>query len=147
MTLDPHRFAADLVRDMPDAVIYAEADGTIGYWNRGAERLFGFAAAEALGQSLDLIIPEHLRARHWSGFQQTMRTGETRYGAGEILSVPAMRKDGTRISVEFTVVPFREADGRMAGIFAVMRDATARFQELRTLRKELSALKAYRTEA
>ena len=73
-----------------DAIIVADADGIIRLWNEGAARIFGFAAAEALGQSLDLIIPEGLRARHWAGFNQTMATGESRYGGGDVLAVPAL---------------------------------------------------------
>ena len=104
-----------------------------------ATRIFGFPEAEALGCSLDMIIPESLRERHWQGYRATMRTGQSRYGDGHILSVPALRKDGTRISVEFTIVPFTDDADRMIGIAAIMRDATVRFEELRALRKELAA--------
>ena len=102
------RFAEKLLESMPDAVVYCDAEGIIRYWNKGAERMLGFGAPEAIGQSLDIIVPEKLRQRHWEGFDKTMRTGETRYGAGELLAVPAIRKDGTRISTEFTIVPFRD---------------------------------------
>jgi PAS domain S-box-containing protein len=91
-----------IVRAAADAIVYADADGVIRFWNAGAERIFGYAEAEALGQSLDLIVPERLRARHWEGFRQVMRTGQSRYGAGDLLAVPAQRKNGARISVEFT---------------------------------------------
>ena len=139
MELDPAQFADRLVSGMPDAIIYADADGMIRRWNRGATRIFGFTEAEALGRSLDVIIPENLRERHWQGYRATMRTGQTRYGDGQILSVPAMRKDGARISVEFTIVPFTDDSGHMVGIAAIMRDTTARFEELRTLRRQLAA--------
>lgn len=144
MDLDMDRFCRTLVEEMPDAVIYSDAAGLIRFWNAGAERLFGFSATEALGQSLDIIIPANLRQRHWDGYHQTMASGKTRYGAGDLLAVPAVRMDGTRISVEFTIVPFHDATGQMAGIAAVLRDATARFEETKALRKELSALKAGR---
>jgi len=137
MTFDVQQFATALLRDMSDAVVYADRKGVIGFWNAGATRIFGFTDAEALGQSLDMIIPANLRERHWDGFRATMHTGQSRYGAGDLLSVPAMRKDGTRISVEFTIVPFRGADGAMEGIAAVMRDVTARFNELRSLRRQV----------
>lgn len=137
MEFDVQQFATALLHNMSDAVIYADSEGVIGFWNAGAARIFGFTAAEALGQSLDIIIPVNLRERHWGGFRTTVRTGRSRYGAGDLLSVPAIRKDGTRISVEFTIVPFRAADGAMQGIAAVMRDVTARFNELRALRREL----------
>ena len=128
-------FAARLVADAPDGILYADQDGMIRYWNAGCERIFGFTADEALGQSLDIMIPENLRARHWDGFRETMRTGRTRYGAGDLLAVPALRKDGSRISVEFSIVPFRDGAGRMVGIAAVMRDVTKRFEEMKALRK------------
>ena len=139
MEFDPAQFAERLVSGMPDAIVYADTDGVIRRWNRGATRIFGFAKAEALGRSLDIIIPENLRERHWQGYRATMRTGQTRYGDGQILSVPAVRMDGTRISVEFTIVPFTDDSGRMVGIAAIMRDTTARFEELRTLRRQLAA--------
>ena len=142
MELNPAQFADRLVSGMPDAIIYADADGMIRRWNRGATRIFGFTEAEALGRSLDVIIPENLRERHWQGYRATMRTGQTRYGDGQILSVPAIRKDGTRISVEFTIVPFTGDSGQMAGIAAIMRDTTARFEELRALRRQLAAHQA-----
>ena len=141
MNVDDPQFAAALIGRMPDAVIYADADGIIRLWNRGAERVFGHTAAEAIGQSLDLIIPDSLRSRHWAGYRRTMETGQSRYGEGELLAVPARRKDGARISVEFTIIPFRAADGRMAGIVAVMRDVTRRFEEIKRLRSELEALR------
>ena len=139
MTFDPDRFAQTLVAGIPDAIVYADETGLIRFWNAGAARIFGFTEQEALGRSLDIIIPGNLQQRHWHGYRETMRTGQTRYGDGAILSVPAVRKDGTRISVEFTIVPFRGDDGRMAGVAAIMRDATARFEELRALRKQLAA--------
>ncbi len=142
MTFDPDHFASTLVAGMPDAIVYADETGLIRVWNAGAVRMFGFTAQEALGQSLDIIIPASLHGRHWQGYRETMRTGETRYGDGQILAVPAIRKDGTRISAEFTIVPFTGPDGRMAGIAAIMRDATARFEEVRSLRKQLAAAQA-----
>ena len=138
MTLGEAEFASALVRHAADAIVYADAKGVIRFWNDAATRIFGFAASEAIGQSLDLIIPENLRKRHWDGFDQTMRTGESRYGAGDLLAVPALRKDGTRISVEFTIVMFHGDDGRMVGIGAILRDVTKRFEEMRALRKQLA---------
>jgi PAS domain S-box-containing protein len=130
---------ARFATDAPDGVLYANGDGTITFWNAGCERIFGFSAQEALGQSLDIIIPENLRGRHWDGYAQTMRTGQSRYGAGDLLSVPAIRKDGTRISVEFSIIPVRDPDGRMRGMGAILRDVTKRFDELKALRKALAA--------
>jgi PAS domain S-box-containing protein len=121
-----------------DAIIEAGRDGIIGFWNPGAERIFGFASDEAIGQSLDLIIPERLRQRHWEGFDQTLRTGKSRYGAGDVLAVPALRKDGATISVEFTVVPLRNEKDEMTGIIAIIRDVTKRFEEMRSLKRKLA---------
>jgi PAS domain S-box-containing protein len=131
-------FAERLLNGMSEAIVYADADGVIRLWNRGATRIFGFNETEALGRSLEIIIPEGLRPRHWQGYRTTMRTGQSRYGDGHLLSVPAVRKDGARISVDFTIVPFTDDAGRMSGIAAIMRDGTARFEELRALRKELA---------
>ena len=138
MEFGPAQFADRLVSGMPDAIIYADAEGVICWWNRGATRIFGFAEGEALGRSLDIIIPESLRERHWQGFRATMRTGESRYGDGQVLSIPAVRKDGARISVDFTIVPFTNDSGQMIGIAAIMRDTTSRFEELRALRRQLA---------
>ncbi len=137
--MDPGSFATTLVAGMSDALVYADADGRIRVWNRGAVRIFGFTEAEAVGQSLDIIIPANLRERHWRGYRETMRTGQTRYGDGQILSVPAVRKDGARISVEFTIVLFADINGQMTGIAAIMRDATKTFEELRALRSAARA--------
>jgi PAS domain S-box-containing protein len=124
-----------------DAIVYADREGVIRYWNPGAERLFGFAAAEAIGRSVDLIIPEPQRARHWAGFRKVMDTGESRYGHGDTLAVPGLRKDGTRVSLEFTIVPIHAQGGRMEGMIAIMRDVTRRFEEMRALRRENAALR------
>jgi len=137
-TIDSGRLSQTIVREAPDAIIYADAQGIIRFWNLGADRVFGFAEAEALGQSLDIIIPEGLRARHWAGYSATMQSGSTRYGTGEILAVPALRKDGRRISIEFTILPFRDDAGRMEGIAAILRDVTIRFEETRALRRQLA---------
>jgi PAS domain S-box-containing protein len=135
MNFDPDQFASTLLNSMPDAVVYSDADGLIRFWNQGAERIFGFAKTEAVGQSLDIIIPETMRGRHWEGYRKTMESGTTRYGGGDLLAVPAIRKDGTRLSIEFTIVPFHDQAGHITGIAAVMRDVTARFEEMKALRK------------
>src|SRR5262249_24102020 len=123
---DFDRFCRTLVRQAPDAVIYADHEGIIRFWNAGAERIFGFSEAEALGKSLDLIIPEDLRDRHWSGFRQTARTGKTRCSTSHTLAVRALRKDGRVISIEFSMLPFRDDDGTILGIAAILRDVRER---------------------
>ncbi|AIB16610.1 hypothetical protein ABAZ39_32755 (plasmid) [Azospirillum argentinense] len=133
---DLQRLGLALLNSPAEAIAYSDREGIIRFWNAGAERVFGFTADEALGQSLDIIIPDRQRQRHWDGYDQVMKTGESRYGSGDLLSVPATRKDGTRISVEFTIVPLKDADGTMMGMAAVMRDVTARFDEVKALRRQ-----------
>jgi len=138
----PAGFTARLVRDSSDAIVYADKQGLIRFWNQGAARIFGFGGEEALGMSLDLIIPERLRARHWQGYHEVMSGRQSRYAEGALLAVPAMHKDGRQISVEFTILPFHDGAGNLLGIAAILRDVTARFEETRALRRELAALKA-----
>ncbi len=149
MTIDDHRETlahnaiddpalGSLVRNLADAVVIADAAGTITFWNEAATRLFGWAAEEAVGRSLDLIIPERQRQRHWTGYQRVMATGHTDYG-DRLLEVPALHRNGTRLSIAFTVTLMRD-DGRVVGIAAVLRDDTERWQERRRLREELAAL-------
>jgi PAS domain S-box-containing protein len=121
-----------------DAIVAADREGIIRFWNPGAERIFGYLASDTIGRSLDLIIPERLRQRHWAGYEGTMRTGESRYGDGDLLSVPAVRKDGATISVEFTIVPLKGDAGQMVGMVAIMRDVTKRFEEMRSLKRQLA---------
>ena len=128
-----------LVEVIGDAVVVADASGAINLWNPAAERLFGFTQAEALGNSLDLIIPERLQERHWTGYRKTMASGETRYGH-DLLRVPALHKDGRALSIAFTVGLLRGSQGETTGIVAVIRDETARFAEERRLRKRLVEL-------
>lgn len=131
-----------LVRDAADAIIAADGEGRIRLWNTGAERIFGYAAAEVLDQSLDCIIPEKQRPPHWDGYRRVMATGESRYGAGELLAVPALRKDGTRISIEFTITMVRDDAGRPSHLVAIVRDVTARWQRERELQAKLRALES-----
>ena len=126
-----------LLASSSDAIIATDREGRITFWNPGAERIFGFAPDEATGKSLDLIIPGNLRTRHWEGFHHVMKTGVSRYGDGDLLSVPGLAKDGRRISVEFTIVMLRDG-ADVAGTVAVMRDVTKRFEEVRELRRKLA---------
>ena len=142
----PHEWLArQIVDQAQDAIVFADRDGVIRLWNAGAEAMFGYGVDEAVGQTLDLIIPERLRVRHWTGFHNTMATGVTRY-ATQVLAVPAIRKDGTSISVEFTVALLHEPSGALVGITAIIRDVTARWEEDRALKKRLAALEAKSSE-
>lgn len=118
-----------------DAILATDRQGVIRFWNPGATRIFGFPEKEALGASLDIIIPERLRERHWSGWEHVMAKGATRYDAGNLLAVPAVTKDGRRISVEFTIILLHDTDGRLIGMAAILRDVTVRFDEMRQLRR------------
>ena len=126
------------INDTPDAILIADSEGMIRFWNSGAEQMFGHAAAEAVGQSLDLIIPENLRGRHWEGYQRVMATGETKYKTG-LLSSPGIRKDGSRISLEFSMVLLRDEAGRMQGCASIMRDVTERWKKEKELKERLAA--------
>jgi PAS domain S-box-containing protein len=130
-----------LVAGAGDAIIVCDAAGAIKLWNRAAERIFGFTEADALGQSLDLIIPERQRGRHWEGYHHTMATAVTKYGA-DVLRVPALHKEGRALSIAFTVSMLFSPEQKVTGIVAIVRDETARFAELRELRKRLVELEA-----
>lgn len=136
-TIDSHQ----LVSAIGDAVVVCDASGAITLWNPAAEYLFGFTESEALGQSLDLIVPERLRQRHWDGYHKTMETGVTRYGH-DVLRVPALHKDGRSLSIAFTVAMLYSDDKKVSGIASVIRDETARFNDDRALRKRLAELEA-----
>ena len=121
-----------------DAMIAAGADGRIIFWNPAATRIFGFTETEAMGQSLDLIIPARFRARHWEGYRQVMETGKTKY-AVDVLRVPATAKDGRALSIAFTVTLLDASDrGRI--ITAIVRDETTRWNEERELKRRLAEL-------
>lgn len=132
------RIGKALVDDIPDAVIYVDPDNIIRLWNAGATRIFGFSASEAVGRSLDIIIPERLRKRHADGFRHMMETGQRRHKADEVLSVPALNKSGETLSIQFTVAAVTNDDRSVAGIVAVLRDATQTFRELKRLRSLVS---------
>ena len=128
-----------VVRENSDAIMFADHEGAIRLWNKGAEAMFGYSAAEAEGKSLDLIIPENLRGRHWEGYRKVMASGVTRYGT-ELLSAPGIRKDGTRLSLEFSMVIVRSEDGAVLGTGAIIRDITARWQKEKALKERLKTL-------
>ena len=134
--------AQRIVQEAGDAVIVANRDGLVRFWNRRAEEIFGYSAQEALGQSLDIIIPERFRQRHWDGYRRAMATGQTKYGRGELLSVPALRKDGSLISIEFTIAMLQDRHGHVEAVIAIARDVTRRWQEEKALRDRLAQLEA-----
>lgn len=128
-----------LVEAVGDAIVASDAGGAIVLWNPAAERMFGFTENEALGKSLDIIIPQRQQQRHWDGYHQTMATGKTRYG-NDVLRVPAVHKDGHTLSIAFTVALLHTPDKQVSAIIAVIRDETSRFAEERNLKKRLTEL-------
>ena len=141
MPYSPEYLCRRIVADSRDAIIFADREGIIRLWNQGAEAMFGFPAAEALGQPLEMIIPDNLRARHNEGYRRVMASGSTRY-AQDLLAVPALRRDGARISVEFTITLVRGEKGEIWGTAAIIREVTARWQRDKLLQKRLAALEA-----
>ncbi len=127
-----------IVQEIPEAVIFADRTGVIRLWNSGAETMFGYSAGEAVGQSLDMIIPERLRPRHWDGYHKVIASGVTRY-ARELLATPAIRKDGRRISIEFSITLLKEDTGKVLGAAAIIRDVTARWETEKAQRQSGSS--------
>jgi PAS domain S-box-containing protein len=136
--------ASAVVTESAEAIVVTDPAGIIVLWNDGAARIFGFTAAEVMGQSLDVIIPEKLRERHWKGYFQTMATGYTRYG-DKLLSVPATHRDGHRLSIEFSVALLRDDVGQIVGISAIMREITERRNAEKELRTKLAELEKNRS--
>ncbi|HEV8640169.1 MAG TPA: PAS domain S-box protein [Methylomirabilota bacterium] len=137
--IDPEAWLfRSIVQEIPEAVIFADRTGVIRLWNSGAETMFGYSAGEAVGQTLDLIIPERLQPRHWDGYHKVIATGVTRY-ARELLATPAIRKDGRRISIEFSITLLKEDTGKVLGAAAIIRDVTARWEEEKTQRQSGSS--------
>lgn len=135
-----------LVSNAPDAIVISDREGIIRFWNSGAEQMFGHTSIEAVGQSLDLIIPENLRSRHWEGYWRVMASGETKYKTG-LLSSPGVRKDGSRISLEFSMVLLRDEQGAMQGCASIMRDVTERWKKEKELKERLAACEVRPKEA
>jgi len=142
MTPLPGDLCRRILEGSPDAVLVSGRDGLIKAWNEGCARLFGFGEQEAIGQSMDLIIPERLRGRHWQGWDHTMETGTTRYGGGQLLAVPAAHKDGRTLSVEFSIQLLRDETGKIEWVVAIFRDVTERFQRDKAQKLRLKELEA-----
>ena len=130
-----------IIEGAQDAIIFADKEGIIRLWNSGAEAIFGYSKEEAIGETLDLIVPEKLREKHWEGYRKVMDTGVTKYGS-DILAVPALKKDDSRLSVEFTIVLLKDDTGKPQGTAAIMRDMTERWQKEKELKKRLAELEA-----
>lgn len=132
------RLLKQFVNNTSDAVLLSDREGIIIYWNRGSELMFGHTAAEAVGQSLDLIIPENLRVRHWEGYKRVMITGESKYKTA-LLSSPGVRKDGSQISLEFSMVLLHGDAGEICGCASIIRNVTERWKKEKDLKARLAA--------
>lgn len=139
---DPGELGRAILESASEAIIYSDREGLIRFWNAGAERLFGHTPSEAVGESLDIIIPSTLRERHWEGYYRVMNGGEIRYGPGDLLAVPGLHKNGDRISLEFTVVPIYDESACMVGMSSVLRDVTERWEEMKRLKRRVQQLEA-----
>jgi PAS domain S-box-containing protein len=139
MSTLPHDLPLRILDGSPDAILICDPSGIVRYWNAAAERVFGFRPSEALGASMDLIIPDRFRARHWTGWENAMRTGVTRYGEGQLLAVPALSKDGRRISIEFSIQLVKDTDGQTRWVAAIIRDVTERYLREKALRAQMTA--------
>lgn len=128
----------DILRSMPEALVYADLEGIIRRWNPGAETVFGFTAAEALGQSLDLIIPERMRKAHWDGFNKAIVRKGTLPGRTSMIT-RSLHKSGEQIYVDMSFAMVKDESGKLLGSMAVARDATKRFLEEKSMRKQLGA--------
>jgi PAS domain S-box-containing protein len=127
---DQSELDAKILEDVADALICSDRAGTIVRWNRASSVLFGYSAEEALGQSLDLIIPEHLRAAHWKGFDAAMASGVMKL-AGRPTLTRALPKDGRKLYIEMTFALVHDANGDVLGSVAMARDVTERVERER----------------
>ena len=130
--------AESIVEQIADAVIYADDTGTIRRWNHAAAALFGYSTAEALGQNLDLIIPEHLRATHWRGFEAAMTNGVMKL-QGRPTVTRAKHRTGRKLYVEMS---FALVKGQAGGAVAVACDVTRRIEQQRADAHAMDAAKA-----
>ncbi|MGA2903605.1 MAG: PAS domain S-box protein [Candidatus Korobacteraceae bacterium] len=130
-----------IVEQVPLAIIFGDREGIVRLWNKGAEAMFGWTAGEAVGKSMEMIIPEKHRTRHWEGYYHVMESGITKYGTS-VLAVPALTKDGRRISVEFNVALLKSSDGRVLGAAASIQDVSARWERDKALRARLAEAEA-----
>ena len=128
-----------IIEGAQDAIIFADKGGTIRLWNSGAEAIFGYSAEQALGRTLDLIVPEKMREMHWEGYRKVMDTGVTKYSS-DLLAVPAIKNDSSRLSVEFTIVLLKDDTGKPMGTAAIIRDVTERWQKEKELKKRVAEL-------
>ena len=121
--LDDPQALRSLVDGLPEALVVADPQGVIRYWNGAAERLFGHAREEALGASLDLLVPDRFKGAHDAGFARAVASGQLRVG-GRVMRTRANHKDGRKLYVDFSFALLKDASGRVTGVYATARDAT-----------------------
>jgi PAS domain S-box-containing protein len=134
-----------LIEQAPDAVIFADRDGVIREWNASAERIFGHSREEAIGQSLDIIVPERFREAHWNGYRRALEAGETKY-VGQAMPTRSARKDGETIYVELTFAIVKDDGGNVLGALANARDISERWAREREQAARLKELEARAAE-
>jgi PAS domain S-box-containing protein len=144
MDIEPdfNEVARAIVDTTSDAIIFADREGRIRLWNRGASLIFGYAASEVIGQSLDIIIPERLRRAHWDAFDRSIASGQTKH-TDRVLTTRSMHKDGRTIYVDLSFGLVKDASGRVHGAFAVGRDCTERYLAERAAKQRLQELEAH----
>ena len=143
LTQTGSRLCDAILAQVPDAIIFADRDGVIRQWNRGAEALFGFAAAEVVGSSLDVIIPERFRQAHWEGFRRAVASGHTRHG-NSVRTTRAVHKSGRKLYVDLSFGLVRDDSGSVIGSVAVGRDCSVRYSADKMLRQRLAELESPR---
>jgi len=119
-----NKILEQFIEETPDIILSVDRKGKIAYWNNSAEKIFGYKKGEAVGSSLNIIIPEKLQQRHWEGFNRVMETGKSKYSKRDMLSVPAMTKSGDKIFVEFTITMIKDSDGNIEYCFSIIREKT-----------------------
>ncbi|MFB1010207.1 MAG: PAS domain S-box protein [Thiopseudomonas sp.] len=129
-----HTLADWIIEQSSDALIYSATDGTIQRWNAASEQLFGFSKADAMGQSLDIIIPEHLREAHWRGFDAAVASGQLKL-SGKPTLTRALHRDGHKIYVEMTFALVKNEAGEVQGSVSMARDVTERIEKEKAARK------------
>jgi PAS domain S-box-containing protein len=142
LSMVPHDVPGRVLDGSPEAILICDRAGIVRFWNAAAERVFGFHVTEALGVSMNLIIPARFQARHWAGWEATMKSGVAHYGEGQLLAVPALHKNGRTISIEFSIQLLKDTDGQIQWVVAVIRDVTERYGREQALRAQLKAFQA-----
>jgi PAS domain S-box-containing protein len=118
--VDQSALYRQLIEKTGDGVVIASTDGTILDWSAGAARIFGWSREQAIGENIDMLIPDNQKDRHWTGYDKVLESGETKFGAGDLLVVSALTADGSRVGIEMGFTPLEQA-GSVVAIAAIVR--------------------------